>query len=102
MSFWLILLAIIPLVPTIKELRILIKITFYSKKYIGVIIESEKENVLLSVYDKKKDLSCSVVNYSRVDSNIPEAMVYSAYLGQLFRFWNICTENRLSLLRLQA
>ena len=62
--------------------------------FCGITIESGKENFILCVYDKKKDFPFAVVNYPHVDSNIPEAIVYSAYLGQLFRFWNICNREQ--------
>ena len=46
--------------------------------------------VVLSVYDTKRDFPYKVVNYSHTDSNIPLSIAYSAYTGQLTRFYRLC------------
>jgi hypothetical protein len=58
--------------------------------FCGLRIDCEERKYLVSVYDKKRDFSFRVINYPHTLSNIPETIVYSAFLGQLHRFYRIC------------
>lgn len=58
--------------------------------FCGIRVDGLDTCFALSVYDKKKDFPFEVVNYPHTDSNIPLSIAYSAFTGQLTRFYRLC------------
>ena len=60
----------------------------------------------INIYDKRDDFTFRIVNFPRMDSNIPANPAYGVYISQLVRYARICTSkvdfmNRLSGLSLR-
>ena len=45
----------------------------------------------ISIYDKKEDFASRIVNFPRMDSNIPANPAYGVCISQLVRYARICT-----------
>jgi len=58
--------------------------------FCGIKIEDDGNKFRTSIYNKKDDFSFEVRSYPHLDSNIPESIAYSAFMGQLHRFYRIC------------
>ena len=58
--------------------------------FCGAEITGTETGFRISVYDKKKDFPFTVKSYPHTDSNIPRTVAYSAFMGQLHRFYRIC------------
>ena len=58
--------------------------------FCGAEISGTETGFRISVYDKKKDFPFAVKSYPHTDSNIPRTVAYSAFVGQLNRFYRIC------------
>ena len=63
--------------------------------FCGIRIECQEYKFITSIYDKKDDFCFEVRNYPHIHSNIPEAVVYSAFTGQMHRFYRICNTHHL-------
>jgi hypothetical protein len=65
--------------------------------FCGLFIESDNNSFRISVYDKKKDFPFEVKSYPHTDSNIPNSIAYSAFVGQLHRFYRVSSTSSLFL-----
>ena len=63
--------------------------------FCGIRIDCQEYKFITGIYDKKDDFSFEVRNYPHIHSNIPEAVVYSAFTGQMHRFYRICNTHHL-------
>lgn len=59
-------------------------------QFCGLNIENQKDTFAISVYDKKSVFPFHVKNYPHARSNIPRTILYSAFTGQLHRFYRLC------------
>ena len=58
----------------------------------GLSIRSGPNNQIeLGVYDKRKDFPFKVVRYPNLASEIPTNIPYGVFIGQLYRFYRICS-----------
>ena len=58
-------------------------------QFCGLDISTRGKGCLISVYDKKSTFPFLVKNYPHSDSNIPRPILYSAFTGQLHRFFRV-------------
>ena len=52
------------------------------------------DRVYMNVFDKRKEFPFSVRRYPDMSSLIPESVPYGVFIGQLHRYYKICTEWR--------
>ena len=50
--------------------------------------------VTMDVFDKRKEFPFPVVRYPHLDSLIPTNVPYGVFVGQLYRYYRICTDWR--------
>jgi len=60
--------------------------------YIGLKITSAGNKFVLDVFDKRKDFPFSVIRYPHALSALPRRMAENVFIGQLHRFYFICSQ----------
>jgi hypothetical protein len=45
----------------------------------------------MKIYDKRDDFDFGIVNYPRLDGDVPHATSYGVYISQLIRFARACS-----------
>jgi hypothetical protein len=69
--------------------------------FLGMRIWSETGKLRLDVYDKRKDFPFEVIRYPNLDSLIPVHIPYGVFLGQLNRYYRICSEKEFFVVNTQ-
>lgn len=62
--------------------------------YIGLKITSVASKFILDIHDKRKTFPFSVIRYPHASSALPRRMADNVYIGQLHRFFNICSRRQ--------
>ena len=57
--------------------------------YLDLMISVYRGKYRVSLYDKRKDFSFSVISYPFLDGNVPKAQSYGIFISQLVRFSRI-------------
>ena len=58
-------------------------------QFFGLTVTARPGGFDISVYDKRSSFPFHVRNYPHSDSNIPRSILYSAFVGQLHRFYRL-------------
>ena len=58
-------------------------------QFCGLTVTARPDGFDISVYDKRSSFPFHVRNYPHSDSNIPRSILYSAFVGQLHRFYRL-------------
>ena len=62
--------------------------------FLGMHFSDGTETLVTNVYDKRKDFSFPVIRYPHMDSLVPLYIPYGVLLGQLHRYYRICSEGK--------
>ncbi len=64
------------------------------KQFVGINVKLERNALVVSVYDKRREFSFEVIRYPFMCSLIPKSIPYAVFTGQLHRFYKICSSHR--------
>lgn len=59
--------------------------------YVGIKIVDRNNRLILDVFDKRREFNFNVVRYPHMLSLMPTSIPYGVFIGQLHRFYRICT-----------
>ena len=58
-------------------------------QFCGLTVTARPDGFDISVYEKRSSFPFHIRNYSHSESNIPRSILYSAFVGQLHRFYRL-------------
>jgi hypothetical protein len=59
--------------------------------FIGLSLQARSSSIDIDVFDKRKEFPFKVVRYPHMASLIPTSLPYGVFIGQLTRYYRICT-----------
>jgi hypothetical protein len=62
--------------------------------FLGMLLKDSEGKITVDVFDKRKEFPFPVVRYPNLDSLIPANIPYGVFVGQLYRYYRICTNWR--------
>jgi hypothetical protein len=60
--------------------------------FLGMMIVLSGRKLHIDVFDKRREFRFAVIRYPNLASLIPTGIIYGVFLGQLHRYYRICTE----------
>jgi hypothetical protein len=61
-------------------------------RFLGMTLQYDNRELVVSVYDKRLDFSFQVRRYPNMASLIPSNIPYGVFIGQLHRYYRICSK----------
>jgi hypothetical protein len=61
-------------------------------RFLGMTIRSDGESFRVDVFDKRTEFPFRVIRYPHTDSLIPPNIPYGVFIGQLHRYYRICSD----------